>query len=935
MAFNLINNLSLIEIIKHYFNYSDGDFIKQGKNLYATKCPLHKERKGTSFVIYDKTKENKGWDWVCFGSCNTGGNAANLLVDAGLFASIEEAVKDIRKVFKLEYPEEVTLENFAEFKGFDIDFLKSRGIDNHSHIKDGKIINGLAIPFYNTDKKVVAIKKRLKFEGSNKYIFVEGNNNIYGLDLINEYEPSILYIAEGETDALTLIQAGLQAIGVPGATAWKSCTEDKPDLFKKFEKIVIIPDQDKAGFKLVHSISSKFTENTYIINIPRKFNDVNEFFLYGCGGNKEHLYEYFTTQQLIPATPETFIIAAQENNKILSEYQAWHFIFSTLKNEVDILLFVDDLKNKLNINKNIITKAYSAAYKKYKNSVEITTEDDVNIFVRDRCYYKTVFSKDGGIVDIPISNFIIHLLYTIEADGNHVRVCKLENNKGQISKEIFFDAETLTKVNDFMSACKNAGNYIFKGDFKDLITLNELILKQEENIVHSPDHIGQVNNVWLMGRYGVDSKGQIVEADDNNIITLNDTNYMVRNINISDDADETFMPYKPDRIIDIDNDYLRDVAYTIKENIGGYKAWLALGFTVAGWHSTEIYNHQGDKSFPIFFISGKRNSGKTYLARWLMSAYGFPHIEGKNFAMPSIVSMTRKLGYYSSLPQWYDDYKNDIKDIKFRDEFLLGVYNRQGADKGTKTGFGVRAERIRGFLLLSGEDTPDDNAVFSRCCIIHVSAYDRNDDKLNHMLDLVKDFPSMGLHFLIKKQKNGSAKLLNYINNIKETLMKEGIDGRLAKNIAVFAGSFLSEFEDVIDNRDRIDFINWLIKQAHETKDVTENDHTVSRFFSDLTVLMLDGKIQNGKHYKVKDNLLYLWFKGCYDVWKENYKPDIKRTVLLDYIVKEPFFVSKDERIRLGVNQSQIRCLVLDYTKVLDDDFKAICASSDDSEAEF
>lgn len=935
----LATNISLLDIIKHYFGYSDNDFDKQGKNIYLTRCPLHNEKKGTSLALYDKTDKGLGWDWVCYGACGTGGSAPKLLVEAGLFDNIDNAIKDLRRVFKLEYPATVTLDNFADFKGFTVDFLKSRGIDNHAHVHDGEIVHGIGIPFYDMNGNVLAIKKRMKYEGSPKYIFTEGENTIYGLDMLPNYSRDILYICEGETDTLTAMFAGLPAIGVPGVNAWNACLENYPavkDIIDTFEKIVIIPDQDQnnAGKKLVQSIAENYTSNLYIIYLPKRFNDVSDYYMYGCGGNKDTLYEYFTTQQLIPATPDTFKLALQKDIKLLSCYPAWFSVFATLKEEVNILLFVEELKSTLKTSKTIISKAYSSAYQKYNKVSDAVSDDAGGIYIKNKSYYKTIYTGDG-VKEVELSNFIIHLLHTIEADGNHVRICKLENREGQISRQVIFTADVLTKPIEFMSTCKAAGNYIYKGDFKDLIALNELLLKQEEGVVHSPDHIGKVGDKWLMGRFGIDSKGQVVEADENNILTLDGTQYMVRNLNIVDDNDEAYMPTKPDVINVIDDDYLKEVAYTLRDNLGSYNAWLALGFTVAGWHSDEIYNHNSEKSFPIFFINGKRNSGKTHLARWLMSAYCFPHIDGKNFAMPSVVSMLRKLGYYSSLPSWYDDYKNNIKDIKYRDDFLLGVYNRQGADKGTKSGFGVRSEKVRGMLLISGEDTPDNNAVYSRCCNIQVSAYDRDDSKLNKMLDLVKDFPSMGLHFLAEKQRNGSTELLTKISMIQNRLTAKGIDARLARNVAVFSGSFLHGFGHVINETDELAFINWLEEKAIQTKETTDSDHTVSRFFSDLTVLMLDGKIQNGKHFKVEGNKIYMWFKGCYDVWEDNYDVDIKRTVLLDYITKEPYFLKKDERKRLSEGSSQIRCLVLDYTKINDTDFQGICASSDDSTLEF
>ena len=933
----LVTNLSLIDVLKHYLGYSDSDFDKQGKNVYLTRCPLHDEKKGTSLALYDKTDKGYGWDWVCYGACGTGGSAPKLLVEAGLFDTIENAIKDLRTTFKLEYPDTVTVENFAEYKGLSVEFLKSRGINNHAHVRDGEVINGLGIPFYDLEGNTIAVKKRLKFEGSPKYVFTEGDNTIYGLDKLRDYTKDVLYIFEGESDTLTAMYAGLQGIGVPGANAWGACLENYPDVkqvLDEFEKIIIVPDQDSAGKKLVKAISASYPDNVYTVRLPKRFKDVNDYYLYGCGGNKEALYEYFTTCTLIPATPNAFKTALKQDLSMLSCYDAWFATFDVLQDEVKIMLFVEELKAELKCSKTVIGKGYSEAYKRYNKFKDEKTESDSDIYIKGKSYYKSVYS-DGMPVEIPISNFIIHLLHTIEADGNHVRVCRLENELGQVSRQVIFTSETLTKPIDFMTECKNAGNYIYKGDFKDLIALNEMLLKQEGDIVHSPDHIGRVGDVWIMGRYGVDSRGQIVDADENNILVLDGSRYMVRNLNIVDDADETYMPTKPDDLITIDDDYLKDVAYTLKDNLGTYAAWLALGFTVAGWHSNEIYNHNNDKSYPIFFIHGKRNSGKTYLARWLMSAYGFPHIDGKNFAMPSVVSMTRKLGYYSSLPSWYDDYKNDIKDIKYRDEFLLGVYNRQGADKGTKSGFGVRSEKIRGMLLISGEDTPDNNAVYSRCCNIQVSAYERNDDKLNHMLELVQHFPSMGLHFLADKQRNGSKALLERIDKIQGYLMSTGIDGRLAKNYAVYAAGFLHAFGHIISEADTKEFMNWLEENAKRTKETTENDHIVSRFFSDLTVLMMDGKIVNGKHFKVEGNKIYMWFKGCYDAWCDNYKVDIKRTVLLDYIQKEPFFIRHNERKRLGAESSQIRCLVLDYTLIQDSDFREICASCDDDNLEF
>lgn len=917
-----VTSLSLIDILKHYFNYSDSDFEKQGRHLYLTRCPLHNEKNGHSLALYDKTEKGIGWDWTCFGRCSTGGTAPKLLVDAGLFPSYAEAVKDLRDVYKLNPPDKVTVENFADYKGLNDEFLRSRGCRDTE--------KGMLIPFYSEDCEVVAEKQRLAFTGTKRFNFLSGENTIYGLDLLKSYSDDIIYVFEGETDTLTAIQSGLPAIGIPGINSWKTAWNE---LLDRFTTIVAVPDQDSAGQEMVKHLGNVYTNNLFVAGFPHHFNDANDFFLYGCNTQIETFYTHFTTGTPVPATPDTFISAVLADNSILSNDVAWRYIFNALNgDEVSIMLFIEKLKGIAKIPASIINKAYKPAYAKYVADNRLVSQSEERIFIRDGCYYKTVYGQSGS-TDIAISNFTINLLHTIETDGDHVRVCRLSNDNGQVSRIVKFDSDTLTKVTEFMSACMAAGNYIFKGGFEDLISVNEVLLRQEENIIHSPAYIGRLDDRWLMGSYGVDSKGGQVEADEEGVVTLDDDRYMLRNLNIADADDEHFVPHKPDSMT-VSDEYLRDVAYTMKSNLGGFEAWVALGFTVAGWHSDEIFAHNGDKSYPILFVSGKRNSGKTYLSRWLMSAYGFAHLEGSSFSMPSVVSMVRKLGYYSSLPVWYDDYRNNIKDIKYRNEFLLGAYNRQGADKGTRSGFGVRAERIRGLLLLSGEDTPQDNAVLSRCTVINVSAYTRDDSQLFHLLQLAEKFPEMGHNFLIDKQKHGSADILTMLDFIQQMLVEKDIDGRLAKNTAVFAAGFLSAFGHVIDENDKQAFLDWLTCDAAVTKATTNKEHVVAKFFDDCLVLMDNHHLESGQHYAIENGNCYMWYKACYDVWVREYGADIKKTVLLEYIKKEPFTVEVDRMKRLS-STSNKRCLVVDYKLIDNPDFTGYCIENDDYNSEY
>lgn len=93
----------------------------------------------------------------------------------------------------------------------------------------------LSIP-YVTRAGVVNLKFRRIGEGeSPKYLNLSGfETNLYHVESFFTSEKFIC-VTEGEVDALSLVQAALPAVGVPGVSSWKSyyrrCFEDFPVIF--------------------------------------------------------------------------------------------------------------------------------------------------------------------------------------------------------------------------------------------------------------------------------------------------------------------------------------------------------------------------------------------------------------------------------------------------------------------------------------------------------------------------------------------------------------------------------------------------------------------------------------------------------------------------------------------------------------------------------
>jgi DNA primase len=124
--------------------------------------------------------------------------------------------------------------------------------------------SSISIPYFDGRGREVAIRFRT-FNGKHKYDQrSDVRLTLYGLDLRDE---PVVYLTEGEFDALILRQLGLPGIGVPGANAWKSHWRY---LFRDADRVVICFDGDDAGRREASKIarSLRGVTNPVVVQMP-------------------------------------------------------------------------------------------------------------------------------------------------------------------------------------------------------------------------------------------------------------------------------------------------------------------------------------------------------------------------------------------------------------------------------------------------------------------------------------------------------------------------------------------------------------------------------------------------------------------------------------------------------------------------------------------
>ncbi len=359
----------------------------------------------------------------------------------------------------------------------------------------------------------------------------------------------------------------------------------------------------------------------------------------------------------------------------------------------------------------------------------------------------------------------------------------------------------------------------------------------------------------------------------------------------------------------------------IKDSIGGYQAYIAAGWVVATILSNPIFEEF--KCFPILFVHGKRESGKSTFMRWIMNFFGV-ETEGIGLAETSQNFIARALSYYSSLGVWFDEYRNEPK-VTQKDGFFRSAYNRQYTGKGTATAFQTRGFDVSGTIAISGEELPRDNGLFTRCVILQMSAYKRSREHYDWLNQNSHTFSGLTYYTIMEwfYDEHRVKEVIRNIKDLKKALIKKGITDRTAENWAICAGTF----DSVIKQDD--EFIWWVEKTCQEIKISSEQEHMLNQFWEDIAYLISKNELTNKHFYVGRDpkygldaDLLYIWFPAVYTEWALHYRKKTGRepfnkVSILKNIREEPYFVDNNASKRFG---SELRkALVINLSEATDE----------------
>lgn len=190
-----------------------------------------------------------------------------------------------------------TLESIKKYKIFDIEDIytffnelkKEWGEERLYNCgllknKDNKYMNcwwkyTIVFPYFDRDNNVIYLQGRYLNKNKNELRWINLSNvksYLYNINILNDCKKGDnIYICEGITDAISMYQAGKNAVAVMGANNFK-----KEYIFKLMDyKIYVVPDNDSGGEKFYKNVKKAFEGYKTInrITFDKKYNDVSEY----------------------------------------------------------------------------------------------------------------------------------------------------------------------------------------------------------------------------------------------------------------------------------------------------------------------------------------------------------------------------------------------------------------------------------------------------------------------------------------------------------------------------------------------------------------------------------------------------------------------------------------------------------------------------------
>jgi hypothetical protein len=316
------------------------------------------------------------------------------------------------------------------------------------------------------------------------------------------------------------------------------------------------------------------------------------------------------------------------------------------------------------------------------------------------------------------SNFTIRPLFHIysqESDRNR-RIYEINN--GLEKRLMAPPSKTLIKLEAFKEVVFAEGNFLFEGTNVHLKKIVNYMSSRFPRATEIANPGWQKRSELFAFADGIFDGRKFKKADENGVVEHKNEFYFlpafsrINELNAEDEDPHEIdkkLIYRPS---DIDFETYAKQCF----RVFGENGVFGIAWTVAACFRDFLWAE--NESFPLMFLQGQKETGKSQLA-WALAGIWFHNHGPFNLNSGTDAGFAGRMETFSNCLSWMDEYTNNIDETRFQG--LKGSFDGTGREKRQISSRKKNeSDKVNNAVVISGQYLPtrDDNALFSRSILL-------------------------------------------------------------------------------------------------------------------------------------------------------------------------------------------------------------------------
>jgi hypothetical protein len=241
-----------------------------------------------------------------------------------------------------------------------------------------------------------------------------------------------------------------------------------------------------------------------------------------------------------------------------------------------------------------------------------------------------------------------------------------------------------------------------------------------------------------------------------------------------------------------------------------------------------------------------------------------------------------------------------------------------------KEGFGVKSTKPRAVFVFNGEDQFEDPATRERCIPIRIPVKNRELQESYRWMEARKHlFTGIVYHWLMEfgevmRDPAVKESLIKEIRSLDKELLAAGCSQRTSKNWAA-----VGAFGMRLANKYMPDFNykEYLLNAALYEATYQKSDTTLMQFWELVEgIKSQDLSKVTDKHVTREGDLVHVWFPPVFKIVQDETRGrfSFSKNAVLSALREEPYYVSDNRKVQMGLEGTRRTVVTLDLTKAPD-----------------